>query len=72
MQAGGIEYEGDMAPVWTDDDHQAIRVWNLLERNGGIDWAGLPIVVELLGISDVDGLVTRLQAIKSHTRKDKT
>ena len=43
----------------------------MLERGGGIDWAGLPLVVGLLGIDDIDGLVVRLQTIKAHARKDK-
>lgn len=57
----------------TDEDRQAIEAWNLLEQGGGIDWAGLPIVVGLLGITDIDGLLTRLKAIKTYARggKDK-
>lgn len=33
---------------------------------GGIDWAGLPFVVDLLGIADVEHLVDALLAIKLH------
>lgn len=33
---------------------------------GGIDWAGLPVVVELLGIADIDHLVAGLQVIRCH------
>ena len=33
---------------------------------GGIDWAGLGLVVEHLGIADLDGLIHRLQIIKTH------
>lgn len=33
---------------------------------GGLDWAGLPLVVELLGIDDIDALINRLAAIKHH------
>ena len=32
---------------------------------GGMDWAGLPIVAELLGIDDIDALVHRLMTIKA-------
>lgn len=31
---------------------------------GGLDWAGLPIVVELLGVTDVEGFILRLIAIR--------
>lgn len=31
---------------------------------GGIDWCGLPIVCELLGVDDVDLLVAHLVAIR--------
>lgn len=43
----------------------------MLERGGGVDWAGLPLVAGLLGINDIDGLVMRLQTIKAHARKEK-
>lgn len=33
---------------------------------GGIDWAGLPTVVALLGIADVEALIEDLQTIKQH------
>ena len=33
---------------------------------GGLDWSALPIVVEMLGIEDVDGLVRRLVVIREH------
>jgi hypothetical protein len=39
----------------------AVRAWNLM---GGLDWAALPIVVEMLGIVDVEMLVTQLVAIR--------
>ena len=32
---------------------------------GGLDWAGLPIVAELLGIDDIESLVHRLMNIKA-------
>jgi hypothetical protein len=34
---------------------------------GGLDWSGLEIWVEKLGIEDVDGLIDRLRIIKLHT-----
>lgn len=37
---------------------------------GGLDWAGLPVVVELMGIDDIEALVTRLAAIKNHRPPD--
>lgn len=37
---------------------------------GGIDWAGLPLVVEHLGIDDVEGLLHRLLTIKLHKRPE--
>lgn len=33
---------------------------------GGIDWAGLPTVCEMLGITDVETLITQLVAIRDH------
>lgn len=43
----------------------------MVEQQGSIDWSGVPIVVGLLGITDIDGLVTRLRAIKAHARAPK-
>jgi hypothetical protein len=31
---------------------------------GQIDWAGLPIIVELLGIADIDLLIRQLTLIR--------
>lgn len=63
----GVEYEGEDKPTATEDERLAIEVWNHLSNGqGGIDWAGLPFVVELLGISDVEALIHRLKVIKAH------
>lgn len=37
---------------------------------GGIDWAALPIVCEMLGIQDVETLIVQLVAIRDHQNKD--
>lgn len=45
----------------------ALAAWNALHNGqGGIDWAGLPIVAAWLGVRDVEGLMQRLVLIKSH------
>ncbi|MDY0748502.1 hypothetical protein SNE35_28640 [Paucibacter sp. R3-3] len=33
---------------------------------GSIDWSGLPLAVAIYGVVDIEGLVMRLQLIKSH------
>lgn len=33
---------------------------------GQIDWAALPVIVEMLGIDDVEVLIARLMAIRGH------
>jgi hypothetical protein len=40
----------------------AVKAWNLM---GGIDWVALPIVVELLGIEDVEQLIHNLACIRN-------
>jgi hypothetical protein len=46
----------------------------LKDGNGGLAWAGLPVLVEWLGIDDVAGLLHRLVLMKSyrkpHERQD--
>lgn len=45
-----------------------MAAWNLM---GGIDWAGLPVVVEVLGVTDVDRLVRQLVTIREfHKRRE--
>jgi hypothetical protein len=45
----------------------AIKGWNLLANgSGGIDWAGLQLVVALLGVADVEAFVDALLVIKTH------
>ena len=39
---------------------------------GGIDWAALPIVVEMLGIADPELLVTQLVAIRDHQNANRS
>lgn len=47
----------------------AIHVWNLLANGmGGLDWAGLPVVVGKLGITDVEALIDDLHVIKLHKK----
>lgn len=48
-------------PQQPDDIRLAVRAWNML---GGLDWAGLPIVAELLGYDDIELLVAQLMAIR--------
>lgn len=48
-------------------DAQAIRAFNALANGqGGLDWAGLPLVCEWLGVEDVEGLLERLAVIRAH------
>lgn len=63
----GVEFEGETKPLPAADEAIAIRAWNLLATgSGGIDWSGLPVVAELLGVEDVEGLLTRLEVIRMH------
>lgn len=39
----------------------AVRAWNML---GGLDWAGLDQVAEILGIEDKEALVNQLVVIR--------
>jgi hypothetical protein len=44
----------------------AIKGFNLLTNGmGGMDWAGLPVVVELLGIDDVEQFLWNILTIRS-------
>lgn len=36
---------------------------------GGIDWAALPVVAEMLGIDDIETLVLQLVAIRDAQRE---
>ena len=42
----------------------AIQAWNMLGAR--IDWQGLPIVCELLGIDDIENLLSQLTVIRDH------
>lgn len=52
-----------------DPEHRlAVQGFNLLANGmGGIDWAGFPLVVALLGIDDIELFIHRLLVIKRHT-----
>lgn len=56
-----------MLPELSNADVFAFRIAALLKTGtGGIDWAGLPIIAGWLGISDLDGLMRRLETIVTH------
>ena len=44
----------------------SIRAWNIM---GGIDWAALPVIAEMLGIDDIEALVLQLVAIRDAQRE---
>lgn len=44
----------------------SIRAWNIM---GGIDWAALPVIAEMLGIDDIETLVLQLVAIRDAQRE---
>lgn len=68
--AAGIECEGETLPALSNADVFAFRVAALLKTGtGGIDWAGLPLVADWLGIDDLDGLMHRLETIVTHRPK---
>lgn len=45
----------------------AVAAWNLM---GGLDWAALPIVVEVLGVADPERLLHQLVAIREHEKPE--
>jgi hypothetical protein len=46
-----------------------MRAFSMLaDRQGGLDWAGLPLVAGWLGVQDLDGLLHRLSVIKLYQR----
>ena len=49
-----------------DGSGLAIQAWNLL---GGMDWAGLPLVADMLGIEDIEMLAAQLATIRDFQAK---
>jgi hypothetical protein len=41
----------------------AIRAWNML---GGLDWAGLDAVIDVLGIDDPEILIAQLVVLRNN------
>ena len=37
---------------------------------GGLDWAALPVIVEMLGVEDVETFVVQLVALRDRKRED--
>jgi hypothetical protein len=44
------------------ESSQAVEAWNLM---GGLKWEALPIVVELIGVDDVELLIEQLVIIRN-------
>ena len=53
-------------PEQPQDVRLAVKAWNLM---GGIDWAALPVVAEMLGFSDIEKLIVQLVAIRDRQRE---
>lgn len=52
----------------TADQAIALQAFTLLKNGmGGVDWAGLPFVVEHLGVQDVPALIDALHTIKTYS-----
>ena len=45
----------------------AIRAWNLC---GGMEWAAIPVVADLLGVRDVERLIYQMTIIRDHHRPE--
>jgi len=45
----------------------AVKAWNMM--GGKIEWAALEIVVEIIGINDIEQLLAQLEKIKKHGEK---
>jgi hypothetical protein len=45
----------------------AIKAWNWL--GGQLDWSGLPLVAEILGIDDLEVLIVQLAIIRDSQDK---
>lgn len=63
---------GQREPL-TAENGASIKAYNLLSNGmGGIDWAGLDVVVEMLGIEDVEALIEALLCIRLRPRRSET
>ena len=50
-------------PPAPDEFKVSLRAWNLA---GGMDWDGLDVAIDLLGIKDIEALLFDLQIIRDH------
>lgn len=53
-------------PQLCAEDEVAIMAWNLA---GGMEWAGIPIVADILGVEDIEDLVRRMVVIRNELNK---
>ena len=57
-------------PAASDGDVVASRAYAMLANGmGGLDWSGVPLVAELLGVGDLEMFLHRLTVIKLHRTK---
>ncbi len=54
-------------PEQPPDVRLAVRAWNLL---GGVEWAGIELVAETLGYTDLELLMHQLVVIRERQRDD--
>lgn len=65
LEAAQMPFEPEPCP---DGSVLTVRAWNLM---GGLDWAALPVVAEMLGVRDVERLIDGLIAIREFQNRIK-
>lgn len=62
-----MKWDGESDPITGPREELAITAWNYLcDGHQGINWSGLPYVIEKLGVDDVDALIDDLLIIKTY------
>lgn len=59
FEPGSLSAGGDLA----------IRAWNLMDAQ--IDWAALPVIVEMLGVTEPERLIVELVAIRDYQARQR-
>ena len=59
---------GGLKPAEGPDQSTALAIsaWNLC---GGMEWSAMPIIFDMLGISDVEHIIYQMSAIRDYLKR---
>lgn len=54
--------------TFVDDDWLIVRAWNMM--NGEVNWAALPVVMAMFGVTDPEPFIVKVLALRDFKQRE--